>query len=153
MKSLYHGTGKEQARNIWENNKIVPKKNWEKRQKMREELDKYGFAENDNWISRQNAVFAWATFERARRFAEAHYTDPAIVEFECNGDAMCTENLEIENIYDYYPDVNESAFLTVAYQSREWTGQRKNDLEVWMRPAAVGDITAVYDPWGDLLEF
>jgi hypothetical protein len=149
----YHVTDKETGYKIWNSQTIkADATGRENRDEMRSHIDKLGQKQWNNWVNRNNAVFAWSTFERASRYAE-RFMAPAIVEFDCSGTAWCVQNFITEDIYrEYSSDTEDDIIWNLVNQAQEWNGQRDNELEIWMQPESVGDIHGVYDQFGDPLE-
>lgn len=149
----YHVTKKENGINIWKSRSIDPKpQNRKRRRNMRIRIDDLGNEMWSNWVNRQNAVFAWSTFDRATRYAE-RFREAAIVEFECEGTAWCVDNFVVEDIYGRYSkDTEDDVLWILVTEAEEWQGKRDNDIEVWMQPEAVGEIYGVYDGFGEPIE-
>lgn len=149
----YHVTKRQNGIQIWNDRTIQSKdQGRHKRKKMRQHIDKLGNKQQNTWVNRTNAVFAWSTFSRAKRYSE-RFTDPAVVELNCSGSAWCVQNRIIEDVYrEYSSEIDEKFIQQVVNRAEEWHGKRDNEIEVWMQPEAVGDIHGVYDQFGDPLQ-
>lgn len=149
----YHVTKRQNGIQIWNDRTIQSKdQGRHKRKKMRQHIDKLGNKQQNTWVNRTNAVFAWSTFSRAKRYSE-RFTDPAVVELNCSGSAWCVQNHIIEDVYrEYSSEIDEKFIQQVVNRAEEWHGKRDNEIEVWMQPEAVGDIHGVYDQFGDPLQ-
>lgn len=149
----YHVTRKENGLQIWEDGTIQSEDQGRSRRKrMRQHIDELGNKQRNNWVNRTNAVFAWSTFSRAKRYAE-RFMEPAIVEFDCSGSAWCVQNHIIEDVYrDYSAEMDEKFIQQIVNRAEEWHGKRDSELEVWMQPENVGNIHGVYNQFGDPLE-
>lgn len=151
---VYHVTDKKTGRKIWESNTINPENTKrERRSQMRDHIDKLGHKQWDEWVDRKEAVFAWATFERASRYSE-RFVEPSIVEFDCQGSSWCVQNFITEDIYrEYSSETGDDIVWNLVNRAEKWNGQRDDELEIWMQPESVGEIYGVYDEFGDPLNF
>lgn len=149
---LYHATDKETGIKIWKNGlKSIRQPERGKRKSLRKHVDKISKEQYENYVPRENAIFAWTTFEAAERYA-SRFLEPAIVEFDLNGPAWCVENHITEDLYSSYNSnyTDEDIFYYIT-NYREWNNIRNNDLEVWFQEKSVGNIYSVLDYYGEPL--
>lgn len=120
---------------------------------MRKHIDKLARNKYTNYIPRGNAIFAWTTFEYASHYGLNNYIEPAIVEFDIDGKAWCVENFISEDLYtEYNANMSDSIILNIIENYREWTGQRNEDIDVWVQESNISNISGVYDADGNPLE-
>lgn len=151
---LYHVTDKDVGIKIWneglKSNSTV-NNNRMRRKSMRKHVDKVASENYDNYVPRQNAIFAWTTFNSAVRYAE-RYPEPAIVEFDLNGPAWCVESDIAEDLYSSYDEnYTDEDILKAIFHYREWYKIRNSELEVWFQESSVNEICRVVDDYGNPL--
>lgn len=124
------------------------------RKRMRMQIDKVGREEYENWVPREEAIFAWTTFEKAVYYAERNYLEPAIVEFGIDGTAWCIDNHFIEVLFDEYSEetTDEEIKENIIKNANIYTGQREDKYEVWTQNSPITTISGVYDTIGNPLE-
>jgi len=86
---------------------------------LRKHVDKVAFNNYSNYVPRQNAIFAWTTYDSALKYAN-RYPEPAIVEFDLNGPAWCVESDISEDLYNSYNEnYTDEDILNVISNYRE----------------------------------
>lgn len=150
---LFHVTSRDKGLKIWNEGSInrdeAINQKRKKRRRMRIEIDNLGRQEYEDWVNREEAIFAWTTFEKAVQYSE-HYLEPAIVEFKAEDPKWCVENYAIENLLEQ-DDLTDEATKGIVDMSRRWDGNRSSKIEVWMRPESVTQIYRVTDDFGNPL--
>lgn len=151
---LFHVTSREKGMKIWNEGSInideTINQGRKARRKMRTKIDKLGSQKYEDWVHREEAIFAWTTFEKAVQYSN-HYVEPAIVEFEAEDPRWCVENYAIEDLLRQDETTGEGAERIVDMSCR-WDGDRSGDIEVWMKPESVTQIYRVTDDFGDPLQ-
>lgn len=112
-------------KNIFQNGFDMSSIDRPKRKRMRMQIDKIGKEEYEKWVSREEAIFAWTTFEKAVYYAERHYLEPLIVEFSIDGTAWCIDNHYIELFFDEYSEetTNKEIKDNIIEYAELYTGQ------------------------------
>jgi light-regulated signal transduction histidine kinase (bacteriophytochrome) len=151
----YHVTSKQVGQKIWNTQTIdineQINKNRTRRKKMREEIDEKANKKYADWVNRSEAVFAWATFEKATQYAKK-FQEPAIVEFDISGTAWCAESFLVEYLHHEYSDqLDDKLIIQLIEQARKWNGEHNEEIEIWFKPKSVNQIYSVTDEYGNPL--
>lgn len=152
---LYHATDKKSGLKIWKNGLKSNKKinnNRSKRKSLRKHIDKIAQKQYNNYVLRENAIFAWTTFEAAERYSAGRFLEPAVVEFDLNGPAWCVENHISEDLFESYNSTyKDRDIFYIVTNYRKWHNVKDNNLEVWFQETSVKNVHRVLDIYGDPL--
>lgn len=139
--------------NIWESGRIQVNeeinKTRTKRRNFRNRIDKKANKKRDGWIDRNDAIYAWTTYDKALSYSK-FYQEPAIVEFDYSGEAWCIENYIIEDTFASN-NIELEDINNIIKNSRRWNGVQNNNIEVWLKPSSVSEIYHVTDDYGNPL--
>jgi hypothetical protein len=154
---VYHVSKGKYAQEIWNNGvrSNPPEAQWvEKRNRMREIIDKKGNEIHKDWINRRGSVFFWSTYNRAIRYAEK-FVNPAICEVNPDKEFWCIPNAQLETIFDKFCDEDKiiDDVESLVSNARLWNGQREDNIELWTNPPIDSDnIFQIYNINGDVFE-
>lgn len=153
--SLYHVTSRENAIKIYEENKLSSDLNRNNRQEMHKLIDRKANQKYSNWCNRKEAIFAWSSFEKAKKYSR-NFTEEGILEVELrkNANPWCIENFVIEDSYHQYLEykkLKDEKLNEIIEYSRKWNGETNEEIEVWFKKEDVKNINAIYDSFGNQL--
>lgn len=110
-------------------------------------IDTVAERRKEDWLPRENAVFAWPGYAQARKYSTSVPFDAAVVDFVPSGEVWGVPHRIVENAYDSWVTGNENRKekinKVVLSSSRVFSPAELGEFQLWTKKVPKQDIKKV----------